>query len=109
LDVGVDLNIYEYWNDPPTSPSGQPAQGVYVLRLTADGGGIFGLGGYDSGVATGNYDVIYRMLVVPPQGVVVFEVVLDIFHRTDGGYIQIDFASGDFELMCPAVVMAIVG
>jgi hypothetical protein len=109
LDVGVDLNVFEYWNNPPTSPSGQAGQAEYALRLSADGGGIFGLGGYDSGAVIGTFDVIYKMFLVPPKGVAVFEIVLDVFHRTEGGYIELDFASGDFEIMCPAVVIAILG
>ena len=108
LDIAVDLNVYEYWNNPPTSPSNEPGQGTYALRLSADGGGIFGLGGYNSGAASGNYDVVYKTFLVPPHGVAVFEVVLDVFHRTEGGYIDVDFASGNFQIMCPAVVIAIL-
>jgi hypothetical protein len=108
VDVAVELNILEYWNNPPTVLSGRPGQSQYALRLSADGGGIFGLGEYDASGVSGSYDVFYRMFLVPPQGVAVFEVALDIFHRTDGGFIEIDFASGDFEIMCPAVVMAVL-
>jgi hypothetical protein len=85
-----------------------PGQGNYALRLSADGGRHLRTGGYNSGVAGGNYDVVYKTFLVPPHRVAVFEVVLDIFHRTEGGYIDVDFASGNFQIICPAVVIAIL-
>jgi hypothetical protein len=108
LDISVGLNILEYWNNPPTVPSGQNGQYEYAVRLHAHGGGIFGLGDYESSGVNGSYDVLYRMFLIPPQGVAVFEVTLSIDHWTDGGFIDIDFAADDFDVMCPAVVMAIL-
>lgn len=108
LDISVGLNILEYWNNPPTVPSGQNGQYEYAVRLHAHGGGIFGLGDYESSGVNGSYDVIYRMFLIPPKGVAVFEVTLSIDHWTDGGFIEVDFATGDFEVMCPAVVIAIL-
>jgi len=39
---------------------------------------------------------------------VVFETSLFVGHRTNGGYIGVDFSSGDFQIKCPAVVLAIL-
>jgi hypothetical protein len=108
LDISVGLNILEYWNNPPTVPSGQNGQYESAVSLHAHGGGIFGLGDYESSGVNGSYDVIYRMFLIPAKGVAVFEVTLSIDHWTDGGFIDVDFAAGDFEVMCPAVVMAIL-
>ena len=45
----------------------------------------------------------------PPNGVAVFEVALEFFYdNTGGGLIQARFASGDFGVMCPAVVMGVL-
>ncbi|MBJ6723122.1 hypothetical protein [Geomesophilobacter sediminis] len=107
LSMLAELGILEYWNNPPTSPTGQRAQFDYVAFLSADGGGIFGVGDYESTGVGGSFDVRYRDFLVPPQGVAVFEVTLSIRHWTNGGFIEADFTSGDFEVMCPAVVISI--
>jgi hypothetical protein len=83
-------------------------QYVDVMGLDADGGGIFGLGDYETSGVSGAYDAIYKMLMVPPKGVVVFEMSLYIGHWTNGGFIEVDFSSGDFQITCPAVVLALL-
>jgi len=108
LGFTVELGVLEYWNNPPTSPSGQVGQFASVLGLNADGGGIFGFGDYESSGVSGIYDVTYGMFQIPPKGVTVFVVRLLIGHYTNGGFIEVDFASGDFEVMCPALVIAIL-
>lgn len=105
----TELVVFEYWNNPPTTPSGQFGQFSAGPGIYADGGGLFGLGDYESLAVGGAYDVTYRMFLIPPKGVAVFEVALMIGHWTNGGYIEVDFGSRDFEIMCPALLMAVVG
>ena len=66
------------------------------------------MGEYVWSGASGVYDVNYRSFLIPARGVALFEVTLLIGHWTDGGFIEVDFTSGDFEIMCPAVVIAIL-
>jgi hypothetical protein len=108
VGLTIELGIFEWWNNPPTSPSGQVGQFASAIGLFADGGGAFGVGEYVWSGASGTYDVNYRSFLIPPRGVALFEVTLLIGHWTDGGFIDVDFTSGDFEIMCPAVVMAIL-
>ena len=37
-----------------------------------------------------------------------FEVALDISYVNDGGNIEADFESGDFEIRCPGVVFQLL-
>jgi hypothetical protein len=112
LSVDAVLNVWEWWNQPPTSPFPQPTQSQHVLSLSADGGGFLsGLGGgtVKSASVRGTFDLRRNLFLLPPNGVAVFEATLRFsYSNFDGGMIQIDFASGDFEVVCPAVVIAIL-
>lgn len=112
LSVDARLNVWEWWNQPPTSPFPQPTQSQHVLSLTASGGGFLsGLGGgtVESASVGGSFDLSRSLFLLPPNGVAVFETTLEFsYSNFDGGMVQINFASGDFEVMCPAVVIAIL-
>ncbi len=103
------LEVLQYWNNPPTYPASEDEQVTSVFDITADGGWPFGLGDYATASIGGTYDVRYDALSVPPHGTVVFEVELGGYHYVEGGSISLDLASGGFQTMCPAVVLAIVG
>jgi len=74
----VNLNIYEWWNQPPTLLS-DPAHLVLIFTIEIDGG-LSWLTGKAQEEAFewvfNGYDVKGSSLLVPPKGVVVFEVVL---------------------------------
>jgi hypothetical protein len=47
--------------------------------------------------------------LLPPRAVTVFEVAMEFFYgNSGGGMIQVNFASGNFGVKCPAVVIAIL-
>lgn len=110
--VQVSLNVWEWWNQPPTMLSPQATQAQRVLAVTASGGGLLsnlGGGSVDSASASGIFDVRRTSFTLPPNGVAVFEVTLEFFYdNTGGGMIQANFASGDFGVKCPAVVIALL-
>jgi hypothetical protein len=110
LLVTTRLNVFEWWNNPATNPPYQTGQINYSLPfLEAYGGGVFGVGDFETMEITGNYDVEYRMFAVPPHEVAVFTVDLTLGHFIIGdGYIDVDFASGGFEIMCPALLIGIL-
>jgi hypothetical protein len=112
LTVDARLNVWEWWNQPPTSPGAQPAQAQPVLSLSADGGGFLsdlGGGTVKSASVAGTFDLSRRIFLIPPNGVAVFETTLAFFYtNTDGGMVQMNFASDGFQVMCPAVVIAIL-
>jgi len=112
LSVDVRLNVWEWWNQPPTSPFPQATQSQHVLSLSASGGGFLsslGGGTVESASIQGNFDLSRRLFLLPPNGVAVFEATLLFsYNNFDGGMIQVNFASGDFQVMCPALVIAIL-
>jgi hypothetical protein len=112
LNVVASLKVWEWWNQPPTSPYPQATQTRPVLFLSADGGGFLsGLGGgtVKSASVGGTFDLSRSLFLLPPHGVAVFESTLTFtYENYDGGMIQVNFASGAFDVMCPAVVIAIL-
>lgn len=103
------LNVWEWWNQPPTNPVFRATQRREVLNLSADGGGWFGsVGAIEVRSVNGNFDLSYDLFVLPPNGVAVFEVTLLVDYENDDGRIQLDFSSGSFEVMCPLVAVAIL-
>jgi hypothetical protein len=117
LDVYAELDVYEWWNNPPTSPPFQAAQRQHVLRLRSRSEGEFyAWGDPEWASVSGYYDLRYQQFVLPPRGVAVFEVAVSIEHSfphlgpsADSGSVRVDFESEGFEVMCPAVVLAILG
>jgi hypothetical protein len=110
LLVNPRLNIFEWWNNPATQPPYQSGQYNYDLPyLEAEGGKDTGVGEYKTLAISGNYDLEYRHFTVPAKEVAVFTVTLTLWHYIRGdGYIEVDFASGGFEVMCPALLIGIL-
>ncbi len=105
----ASLNVYEWWNQPPTVPPAQATQDQLLNTTHAVANGFFDPGDYESAAIAGNYDVSYREFILPPQGVAVFEASFGILHEIFGdGSLELDFSSGNFGIMCPAVVIAIL-
>lgn len=93
----------------PSYPPPEVGQSVYTADIVAEGGGWFGLGAVQSSAIQGAYDVTYRTLLVPGDAVAVFPVIGGAgVGATGEGWAEADFASGDFQIMCPGVVLAIL-
>jgi hypothetical protein len=104
LEVFARLDLLEWWNEPPTSPYQQVAQWQRALHLSVDTGQWFDDDAIEAGGVSRGFDLHYNLFVVPPGGVVVFDVNVELSYITgaDSGSIHADFA-GDFEVLCPAV------
>lgn len=101
------LNILEWWNQPPTAPLHQADQFQNVLFLSADGGLLSG-GDINAKYIFRGYDLRYNLLLVPPKGVSVFQVILYFYSSIDQGETTVNFAGGDFEVLCPGVLVSIL-
>ncbi len=105
----ASLDVFEWWNQPPTVPPAQSTQDQLLNTPNAVADGFFDPGDYESAAIAGNYDVSYREFILPQQGVAVFSVSFGILHEIYGhGGLELDFSGGDFEVVCPAVVIAIL-
>jgi hypothetical protein len=105
LGLTVELGVLEYWNNPPTAPAAQVSQFSSAGGPRAEGSI---LGDYETAAITGAYDVSYSSFAIPGKGVAVFVVTLLVGHWTDGGFMQLDFSGGDFNILCPAVILAVL-
>jgi hypothetical protein len=109
LTLSSRLYLLEWWNQPPTSPLMQADQFQNALNLYAESGGTFDFDGdFDAQYIYRGFDLRYTLFLVPPRETVVFEVALNITYSNgdDGGQVHVDFTSGDFEVMSPAVLVA---
>jgi len=102
------LHLLEWWNQPPTSPLRQVDQSQHAFALYIDTGGWLDHNATKSEEVFRGYDLRYNLFLVPPHGVVVFEVALNVAHISTEGSIHVDFASGDFEVLCPAVLIGML-
>ena len=108
LALDAHLYLLEWWNQPPTQPLPQTDQTQRVLDLSTYGGGFGDVVAIEVANVFRGYDLRFEMFLIPPHGVVVFEVALSISYGNSEGNIHVDFASGDFEVICPAVLVAIL-
>lgn len=110
LSINASLTILQWWNQPPTSPPAQMGQSVNVIFIYAHTDLTFySYGDPEAAGIEGYYDLSYNTLVVPPQSTIVFEVRLVAQHSIQGdGTMRVDFASGDFEVVCPNVLLQIL-
>jgi hypothetical protein len=104
------LQIFEWWNQPPTSPFVQPDQSAEILNLRVSAGGFFEVGAIDLRNVFRGSDLRHTLMLVPPRGVVVFAVTTAASMGTgqDNGLAEIDFASGEFMVGSPAVLVTVL-
>jgi hypothetical protein len=91
-------------------PPDQSGQTVLAGEVSASGGGFLGLGEVDSQSVAGYYGMYYQNFVVPGGQLAVFEAG-SIFSAGAGNgdcSAQVDFLSGDFQVLCPIVDLIIV-
>jgi hypothetical protein len=100
----VGLSIHELWNQPPTSPFGQPVEyqafdveSEISLTLAA-------AGEINSETLYRGFDIQYTQFLVPPKGTALFEVYCAINTNISDGEAQADFVD-PFQVLCPGVLI----
>jgi hypothetical protein len=103
VEADAKLQLFEWWNQPPTSPLSEASQTTQILDFEAEGPAAGGRAQNTKYAWVFNgYDVKYSSLAVPPNGVVVFEVIL--LSRTSligAGAVDIEIEGGDYSILCP--------
>ncbi len=74
LQLMSKLYLLEWWNQPPTQPIPQTDQFQQALYISTDTGGWSDPGAIEFKDIFRGYDLRYTSFIVPPNGVVVFEV-----------------------------------
>ena len=111
VSIQANLNPMEWWNQPPTQPMAQSGQYVQIFHISCDSGGTFDFdGGFNGGYVFRGSDSQYKLMIIPPKGVVVFEVVSVISYSNgvNGGTAHVDFSSNDFKIICPFILLAVL-
>src|SRR6266851_3311855 len=97
------LNLGWRWPNTPTTTSyareylGGADAWTFVVPTT------------DGHYISSGLQLIAPVFAVPPQSVVVFEVVLELDYKNDpDGDIEADFESGGFQIACPVVVVELL-
>lgn len=105
VSVQAQLDLWQWWEQPPTRPLSQPDQANDVERLSVSGGWqLLGRPGrHESVPISGTAHLAYDTFRIPAGAVTVFEVrVWSRFSGYDGGGL-VDFASEGFRVVCPYV------
>jgi hypothetical protein len=98
----VNFALWSWWQQPPTSTP----YTTHSLASVAEDASFWDKSEAVS-VADG-FNLDQTHFLVPPQGVVVFEVTLQISYSNGDGKALADFESGDFRVTCPVVVVALL-
>ena len=103
LHVGAELEIFEWWNQQPTTPLPQKTQKVEAVHLHCNAFGPFSPGETKTQNIFDGYDLKYSLFVVPPKGVVVFYIsMFTKEHAFPGrGSFIADFSFKDSLVLCP--------
>jgi hypothetical protein len=104
------LQIFEWWNQPPTSPPSQPDESVDALHLRVTAFGWGEAGAVDARNFFRGFDLSHTLMIVPPFGTVVVAVTARVVCGTgeDSGNAEADFASAGFQVGSPAVLFTIL-
>lgn len=84
LHVSAELALFEWWNQPPTSPLSQKSQTAEALSLVASASGLSRLGDTETENLFNGYDPRYSLFAVPPKGVAVFQVSMNTLYHVYG-------------------------
>jgi hypothetical protein len=108
LVVGAELRLVEWWNQPPTLPMHQSDQYQEVVSIDVYGGDIFNPGEIDPEEVFSSYDLRYNAFLIPQRQTAVFEAAVSFGSGNQDGWAEADFASGDFEILCPFILIQIL-
>lgn len=111
LQIDGRLDIFDWSQpDPVAIPPAFVDQSVNVYTTSEDQGGWSEVGAVDAKDIFRGYDLAHELLVVPPRATMGFVMTASVICSTgdDSGLIDLDFASGNFQVGSPAVLLAIV-
>ena len=121
LNISATLDIYEWWNQPPTTPLPQSTQYVDVVNLSASGPTLpeylwNNADSHSQALYYQNVNLSYSLLRVPPLSEIVVEVGARFsFGFTSGGLnlsdlIEADFATEDlnYRIQNPLVIIDVL-
>jgi len=97
LALSANLALYEWWNSPPTLAPLQnaPDQQTQISFLNLDLQAVPPDPVFKSSFMFNGFELKQRLLVIPPEGVLVAEVNFDVGHKAHAGHVSADFFNGE--------------
>lgn len=110
LQIDGRLDIFDWSQENPVSIPPAFDQSVNVYTTSEDQGRWSEVGAVDAKDIFRGYDLSRELLVVPPHATMGFVMTASFVCGTgdDSSLVDLDFASGNFQLGSPAVLLAIV-
>jgi hypothetical protein len=109
LHIRAELELLEWWNQPPTSPLFQTSQKLEALHLHVNAFGPFSPGETKLKSLFDGYDLKYSLFAVPPKRAAVFRVSMSATHNVwQNGFFKVDFLSKDHLVLCPYLQLELV-
>jgi hypothetical protein len=106
LNVRARQYVWALWNDPMTL---QGLVTVSAFDIATSTGGWFDAGAIDDTYIDTGFTPTSKLLVVPPHGLVFFDVSAYFSYSSSDGFVGVDFTSSDeFRLRCPAILVFIL-
>jgi hypothetical protein len=99
------LNLWHGWPDAVTSST---SDGEFLGVTDAYSSTFTDLGDTEGVSISSGVSLNTSLFAVPAGSLVVFEVALELDYENDGGDIEADFESGDFQIACPVVVFSLL-
>jgi hypothetical protein len=104
LDPALDL--VQTWTQPISSAPAHAGQTQHALDLSADSRGVFTDDQTTFAVEFRGYLLDYQQAIVPPGQYLIIDVALTFTPEADNGEVHADFATGEFDILCPLVEVA---
>ena len=103
--VAPSFTAWQWWNQPPVE---MPMNYQYGIELEVKGGTYSSVA--DSRFVSQSYgfEAEMNLVTVPPQATVVFEVAVELVSNVRRGSVDLDFASGDWRITCPFVLVEVL-
>jgi hypothetical protein len=106
LRLDPSLDLVETWTQPISSAPAQAGQSQHALDISADSRGLFTDDQTTYVVEFRGFLLSYEQAIVPPDQYLIIDVALSFTAEVDNGKISADFATGEFDVLCPLVEVA---
>lgn len=106
VSIDADLQVFEWWNEPPTEPLWESSQLANVTSLSVEGGVWSGDG--HSSLVSGDFELEYNIFRVPQNDVAVFEVGLSLNYGIWKGDLNVDLSFENNLVFCPYLQLEVL-
>lgn len=109
LTLDPTLDLVQPWTQPISSAPPQAGETQNALTLIADSTGNFTSDQTTHAAEFRGFILTYDQAIVPPAQYLIIDVALKLGWATNNGEVHADFATDEFDVMCPFVTLAIPG